>query len=616
MATVIDTLVTLIDFKTNTTSIKTAEAALTSLEVETKALNVALVNLRHIFSGLFSIFAIEKLIELNNQYDISINKLQSLGIQGDKVTEVFGNLLNISNKTGTSVEKNVELYQQMSIALGDVASEADKLTVVDTLNKIFAINGTQTRVAQFALQDLSKAVAGATVNYQELRFALKDVPALQAVIAKHFEDLGQNWVEQVKGNRLATTEFIKILKDANIDLTKQFALTARTIPQAFQAIRNSLSFFIGELGKSSESVSVFTTFLDKISATFISLGDAIKNNTTEIQSAFGALLTFLSLVSIRVGIITARMLLPFIPLIAGVTFLTLAIQDLYVFLQGGSSVIGDFLHSIGLTDDQIKSITSSINSFISMISSLSKSLFSNKLVIEAVIAALITLGAAWASARVVSLFTVAINGLTTAFEFLNIAMKANVFGVVISSLILLITLAFEYKESIIKAFSESAAFITNLWSGIVSGLSETWKGFIDTVMSGFNTVRNIASKITFGLISGSDEEDNKPEKFKQFKGNVIDLSERRDMNKDLSNFMSNVNNPESQLLNGTTGNVIPQSAFSNINQNNENNINVTVNAETNASPEVIAQVATDQIRDAMGKQFKSAALNADSVIKR
>lgn len=610
MATIIDTLVTVIDFKTNTSGVKKANSALKSLEVEAKSLNVAILNLSHALTGLFGLFTLDKLVDLNNEYDILQNKLKSVGLEGDALDQTFKNLLDISNKTGTSVADNAELYQQMSVSLGDLATEADKLTVVDTINKIFAINGTQTRTAQAAMQDLTKAVSGATVNYQELRYAMKDVPALQAVIINHFKKMGKDWKEEIEGNKLATTEFINILKEANIDLTKQFSLMARTIPQAFQAMTNSLVLFIGKIGQTSDAVGMLTGFMDNITSMFISLSDAIQNHQEAVKSFFGAILTFLSLVAVRISIVLAGILIPLIPVIAGITALTLAIQDLYVFLKGGNSVIGSFLHYIGLTDDQISSLIQSINDFIITISSMFGALMENKLVIESIIALLITLGGIFAISRLVMIFSSAITALTTAFKFLNIAMKANPIGLIISGVALLIALFPKLRKSMADAFKDSVFYKTY----------EFLKKTLELL----------------GIINKTTDKSKQPTNFVETKGNVIDYKKIKNKNNldldlpaevydfdyeknkklDAKMLINNAIYSNNQLMTGTQGNTLNPNAFNNYNNTNTNNINVNVNAQTNASADEIARQASIEVANVLGRQYKSATLNNDSSIRR
>lgn len=666
MATIIDTLVTIIDFKTNTAGIKKADKGLKTLEIETKALNVAVLNLSHAFSGLIGLFGLEKLIELNNEFDLVTNRLKSVGLEGSKLNEVFDKLLAISNKTGTSIEANSELYQQMAVSLGDAATEADKLTVVDSLNKLFAINGTNTRTAKAAMQDLTKSISGATVNYQELRFAMKDVPALQALIVNHFRNMGVDWKEAIEGNKLATSEFIKILKDSNNDLTKQFGLMSRTIPMAFMAIRNSLSFFVGEIGRASTGVAVFTTIMDKVAALFTEWAEAVKSKTKEAKAALEAFGIFLTGLAAFVAIRLTKMLLPFVRMAAGIMLVVLAIQDLWVFMRGGNSVFGQFLNWLGLTSDQIDQVRQSIVGFVDGLKSVVKWVLTSRATLIDLAGILTTMGALWAVEKVLA-FAKGIRTIASAIALAELAASPLllIIDAIIIAIVALITVAITYREEITNAFNVAAtmieatwqvladffmmvwdsvikffvdgwneavsnftgtisiikslwgsvtSFFTSTWDSVVSGLTSVWDGFIDKVTAGFKFVKDSVNKVLSFVGLGSDDES---EGTSQFKGNVVDFGqEKSKRQKDIQSLIVNAQAANNQITGGLAGNVVSPQSFGGVNQNNQNTVNVTVNASTNASPDEIAKMTSQHVQDSLSQQFRSAAVNADNTIAR
>ncbi|GGG04010.1 MULTISPECIES: tape measure protein [Cysteiniphilum] len=367
--TVIDTLLTWLKFDSDTTGVVKAEKEMHNLEKRTKEVNEVMEAFKRTLEFVGAAFAVDKIVELNNEYDITENKLKSVGLAGKQLTDVTDQILKISNATGTSLEANAELYQQLSVSLGEAANNAEKLKVMDTLTKIFAINGTEVSQSKRAIQDMSKALEGSTVRYQEIKQAMNDVPALQQVISKHFKQLGTTWTDALQGNKFSTKEFIKILTQANVDVTKQFKLTARTIPQAFMALKNSLSVFFGQLGDTSGAVSGFTDILDSLADKVAQVTDWIAKNAQKVKAFAQAIGIFLSMLAIRFGILAAIAIAPFLPMIAAISALILIIQDLYVFLDGGNSAFGDWLQSIGWTKKDIEDLRKKIHEFINYVTS-------------------------------------------------------------------------------------------------------------------------------------------------------------------------------------------------------------------------------------------------------
>ena len=69
-------------------------------------------------------------------------------------------------------------------------------------------------------------------------------------------------------------------------------------------------------------------------------------------------------------------------------------------------------------------------------------------------------------------------------------------------------------------------------------------------------------------------------------------------------------------MNGFGGNVITPQQLGQVNQNNQNTVNVTVNATTNADPDQIASMTSKKVQESLGQHFRSAAINADNSIAR
>ena len=631
MATqVIDTFITWLKFDADTSGVVKSEKEMKHLEERTKKVNEVMETFRRTLEYVGAAFAIDKIIELNNEYDITQNKLKSVGLAGKELSTITQQILDISNATGTSLEANAELYQQLSVSLGEAANNAEKLKVMDTLTKIFAINGTAVAQSQMAIQDMSKALEGPTVRYQEIKRALNDIPALQAVISKHFKELGTSWQQAIQGDKFATKDFIKILTEANSSVTQQFKLMGRTIPQAFASLTNSMASFFGSVGQSSGIVEYFTGLIDSLSNSLGDMTTYIKSHIGEIKALASTVSIFLTMVAARLAIMGAMAAAPFLPMITALTVITLAIQDLYTFLGNGDSVFASFLSWLGLNKKQIDKVRDSINYFIQDLKDSIKYILSSKTTIISLTAVLGLLAIAWAVGKVISFSTAIIGAirsvveLTKVTELLRLAVSALdiVIGIAEASL-----LPFEAIVFAIAAIITGLTFIFYEWGGAITKVIE------DYLISGFKKGRayletfiNFIKYAFKGLLSDIEYPFKKMNEYWGKLENKI------------SGFGSKVKGMlgfgDSKISNTSTHKtILPKlqnniAAFSspfltnpNINyatnaQTHNNTFNVTVNAQTNANANDIANETARQTSSMVGKHYRNAALNHDSKIKR
>lgn len=372
MATIIDKFITWLTYDADTKGIKQSEKAMHALEKQTEKVNEVMETLKRGMEFLGAAFAIDKIVEWVNEWDVATNKLKSVGFAGQQLVGIQQQILDISDKTGTKMEANAELYQQLSVSLGSAASNAQKLKVMDTLTKIFAINGTSTAQSEAAIGDMSRALEGSTVRYMEIKRAMQDVPGLMNVVRRHFKMMGTTYTEALKGNTFSTAKFVQILVDANKHVTDMFSKMQKTIPMAMTAMGNNFSYFFGELGDTSGIRQMLVGWIYSVANGLKSLGNYFSKHAQTVKEWGQVILAGLGVLTARFALFGLSVAASMAPMILSFGLLALAIQDLYVWFEGGNSVIGGFLEKLGETPKKAKK---QLSTFFSWFKSSLKSLF-------------------------------------------------------------------------------------------------------------------------------------------------------------------------------------------------------------------------------------------------
>lgn len=294
----------------------------------------------------------------------------------------------------------------------------------------------------------------------------------------------------------------------------------------------------------------------------------------QVASLGGAIIKFLPLLTgglipalKALAVVFIKPLLIGAAIIAVVVAIGLAVQDLMVFLQGGDSLIGRFLEKFGLADDAKEMIASLGN----LLKELGKTILSLvrislrlwitqwKLMWPIIKPILFAIGALVAATFWVMIKSTQL--LTEAWLW--------AFGKINEGL----TWIEENWEHFGDAIKMMASDAVDFWKGV-------WQGFVDWFLA-----------IIHKLIGKFDEF---KEGFLKIPGAQTALS----MGGEIFNRVQNAFAPSPGR------NPSPRGISNSLSQSNS--VNVTVNAETGASPEQIASAASQKIEEANARQLRLA----------
>lgn len=157
-------------------------------------------------------------------------------------------LMDIANRTRTSLEATTTLFQRTSAAISQYGKDNDDaLAFVENLNKAVIVSGAGSVEAANAIRQLSQGLAKGRLDGDELRSVLEQLPFVADVIAQEFgvargalRDLGAE-------GQLTPIRILNAFQKYEGYINQQFLKTQATFEQSWTQIRNVLVAYVGQM---------------------------------------------------------------------------------------------------------------------------------------------------------------------------------------------------------------------------------------------------------------------------------------------------------------------------------------------------------------------------------
>lgn len=219
---------------------------------------------------------------------------QLLIVEGSmgKVRDRSRELVDMSIRTGTALDANVELYTKLARALQGAGYDSTKfLRVTETVSKALVLSGADAGTTSAVVRQLGQALASGSIRGDEFISVMEGAPVLMQELAKQIgKPIGE--LRTLAADGKLTT---KTLVDAftSIDLTstidRQFEMMPMTFGRAVENIKTAATVVFGEFDRGGQFSDYILNFAKFGSEDIESLADAAMETGIEIRSAFSGL---------------------------------------------------------------------------------------------------------------------------------------------------------------------------------------------------------------------------------------------------------------------------------------------------------------------------------------
>ena len=214
--------------------------------------------------GLF----VRRLLESADVMTLVVSRLKLVTDSSKDLVNTQRNLFAVSQRTGASFEKTVNLYARVARATKALnISQSRLLTFVRAINESLVISGATAAEAANGLIQLSQGLASNRLGGDELRSTLEQLPRIGIALADSLKiSLGEVRELGHRGGLTASVVLNAIIDQAP-KITAEFQRIERTVQRAFTELNNQYLIFIQNLNRATQGTQKFISALDAIRST-------------------------------------------------------------------------------------------------------------------------------------------------------------------------------------------------------------------------------------------------------------------------------------------------------------------------------------------------------------
>lgn len=211
-------------------------------------------------------FLVAGLVRLADTYTNIQNRLRLVTSDTANLNSVMTELFAISNRTRSSFEGTAQLYARVALSAKTLGrSQKELLQFTESLNQAVILSGASAREAEGAIIQLSQGLASGTLQGDELRSVLEQLPYVADVIARYLGVTRGELRKMGADGKISGEAVLNAFTAARVELAENFAKTIPTIGQSIGVFRNRFIELWGEFSQSSGLALLLASSIVKLS---------------------------------------------------------------------------------------------------------------------------------------------------------------------------------------------------------------------------------------------------------------------------------------------------------------------------------------------------------------
>lgn len=230
-------------------------------------------------AGIFaSVFAIRRLVEYADSWRLIRGRLDLVTDSVTELSEVQADLFEIAQRTRTSYEATATLFQRVALNARQLGvSQEDLLALVETVQKSIQLSGAGAAEASAGVTQLSQALAKGTLDGDEFRSVMENMPALAKTIADGLGVPIGTLREMSRQGQLTANQVIDAILRMRDRVDRDFRNVPVTIGQAFVVLNNEIRRFVGEADEVSGATSQIAQAILAVAAAIPHVGRVVNS---------------------------------------------------------------------------------------------------------------------------------------------------------------------------------------------------------------------------------------------------------------------------------------------------------------------------------------------------
>lgn len=348
---VVRELLTKLGFSVNGAQFNKAEQA--TQRIKNQA-NEAANAVRGMVAGFIGLQGIQSLIATGDQVQSLQARIGMLPQTIAPAGEAFNYVADAAIDARSSLLAYGTLYTRIGHAAKDYLKTSEEVAgVTTTISKALVVGGATTQEAQSTMIQFAQALGSGTLQGEEFRAMAEAAPQYMDKLAEALGHPRAALKKLASEGKITSKDVIEATKKMKDYFDQQMMKMPMTVGQATTIIGSRWAKMVNRLNNES-------SFITRIANTIIGAMDSIESGVESLEKKFGGFNNILRSLGfllgaalgakaismlIALGSVAASTILPFL-LIGGAILATAALlDDLYVWINGGESVIGDLIGS-------------------------------------------------------------------------------------------------------------------------------------------------------------------------------------------------------------------------------------------------------------------------------
>lgn len=223
-------------------------------------------------------FATHQLIQFADTWNQLNGRLRLASSSSEDYVQSQRVLMEISQRTGTSLEANSNLYSRIAQSLRDAGyASADVAKVTETVATSLKLSGASTEEASSVITQLSQALGSGVLRGEEFNSIMENGGRLAKLLADGLGTTVGGLRNMANNGELTTNKIVPLLTNVEI-LRKEFDTLPASISGSAQKVQNA---FLAWVGGANDAVGA--------SSTLSGVLDGLANNIDDVANTAGML---------------------------------------------------------------------------------------------------------------------------------------------------------------------------------------------------------------------------------------------------------------------------------------------------------------------------------------
>lgn len=245
--------------------------SIAELNSELASVKLSAAGLAGAFAGAF---ATHQLIAYADTWNQMNGRLKLASVSADDFAASQRTLMDVSQRTGTSLEANSNLYSRIAQSLRSAGyASADVAKVTETVATSLKLSGASTQEASSVITQLSQALASGVLRGEEFNSIMENGGRLVKLLADGLGTTVGGLRNMANNGELTTDKIVPLLTNVEI-LRKEFDTLPASISGSAQKVENAFLAWVGGANSAVGASSMLSGALDWIAKNIDTVANA------------------------------------------------------------------------------------------------------------------------------------------------------------------------------------------------------------------------------------------------------------------------------------------------------------------------------------------------------